>query len=364
MQIVQMHTSCFVEHWFRQIMAVYSMLLASLLAAPVALATPAMSPKNVTELYRFSNATETELENIAVRSNGQLIVTCANMDTVFIFDPSEDDVEPKTIDTWPPGYSALGITEVYPDFFAVNVGTLNSSNLTTVGPAEGTYSIWTLNFTESNTPVAQKFIDLPQAGLLNGLTTVPGSGVIFTADQVNGTIFRIDMATAEASITIDSPLLGSQAYYNDNTLGLNGLRYHGQHLYVTDSSSAIFGRYQLSQDGAWSWGGLELLGQIEQNGTTNYDDLAVDGAGNAYVCIHPNALSLVQPDLTQTIFYIDETERFNTPAAVVFGRGDRANDTLYVVCSGSIAADGAVVGGALYQIDLLPPSSSSEGCTT
>ncbi|ETS77268.1 hypothetical protein PFICI_11142 [Pestalotiopsis fici W106-1] len=335
--------------------------LASLLLASLAVATPATSPKNVTELYRFSNATETELENIAVRSNGQLIVTCANMDAIFIFDPSETDIVPKTIDTWPSGYSALGITEVYPDVFAVNVGTLNSSNLTTVGPAEGTYSIWTLNFTTSDMPVAQKFIDLPQAGLLNGLTTVPGSGVIFTADQINGTIFRIDMATAEISITIDSPLLGSQPYYNDNKLALNGVRYHGQHLYVTDSSSAIFGRYRLNRD-EWSWGGLELLGQIQQNGTTNYDDLAVDDAGNAYVCIHPNALSLVQPDLTQTIFYIDETEQFNTPASVAFGRGIQANDTLYVVCSGSIADDGAVVGGALYRIDLLPPSISSEVC--
>ncbi|KZV90794.1 hypothetical protein EXIGLDRAFT_770462, partial [Exidia glandulosa HHB12029] len=82
----------------------------------------------------------TWVENIAVRQNGQLIVTMLGVPEIWAVDPIKST---KSLIASLPGVNGvLGIDELAPDVFAIAAGNFTLATATTT---PGSYSIWTLN---------------------------------------------------------------------------------------------------------------------------------------------------------------------------------------------------------------------------
>ncbi|MCJ1264979.1 hypothetical protein MMC22_004854 [Lobaria immixta] len=130
---------------------------------PLAVAAP--SP--VSLLYQFDETTA--LENLAARSNGQLILTATNKANVDSCDPPSNVT--SLLHTFPESTSTLGIAETAPDVFIVAVG-----NYLGLGGVPGSFSVWSMNFSHNTEkPIVKNITAIPEAHSLNGMTAIEGS---------------------------------------------------------------------------------------------------------------------------------------------------------------------------------------------
>ncbi|KAI3326170.1 hypothetical protein HD806DRAFT_520832 [Xylariaceae sp. AK1471] len=115
--------------------------------------------------------------------------------------------------------SVTGITETKLDTFVVNVGSYEAFT-ETVTP-ESIY-IW-----EVSKPTVRAITKIPEAGLLNGLATVPGCSeqAVLMSDSSKVIVYRVDVATNKYEIVLDVPEIriapGSLGGY-----GANGVEVH------------------------------------------------------------------------------------------------------------------------------------------
>lgn len=98
--------------------AVWVFLLASILVL-VSSTTPPSPPITTNVTWQFPN--ETWIENISVRSNGQILVTLLTTPDLYQVDPF-GEAKPKLIQRFPNALGLLGITELEEDVFVVVAG--------------------------------------------------------------------------------------------------------------------------------------------------------------------------------------------------------------------------------------------------
>ena len=140
-------------------------------------------------VYQFhSNIT---LENIAVRVDGGLVLTATNRSAVIYSKaPTGSPLNLTNTDFLghidiPNVSGTLGIAEVSNNFFIVVAGNYTE----TFEGVEGSFSVWSLNFTDASTPKGELITEIPEAQALNGLTTVEGlSDIVLIADSRLGAI--------------------------------------------------------------------------------------------------------------------------------------------------------------------------------
>lgn len=82
--------------------------------------SPASPDGRIAEVYRFKD--QTKLENIAVRSNGQLVLTAVSDPSVYLLDPSKRNFKPELIYHFPRATSMTGVVETASDVFVVVAG--------------------------------------------------------------------------------------------------------------------------------------------------------------------------------------------------------------------------------------------------
>ncbi|KAH7102028.1 hypothetical protein BKA62DRAFT_701174 [Auriculariales sp. MPI-PUGE-AT-0066] len=276
-------------------------------------------------VYAFNDSTN--LENIAVRSNGKLLLTTLSHPWVYTLNPSSSNPQPTVIATFnsPVANSVLGIAEYAPDQFAVitelsNTATFSGTNTT----------IWTMDLRYNPARVRR---------MGNGMTAVPGlSGVVGVADSTQGAVWGVEIATGRTAIILQDPALGPIP--GGFPLGINGLHVFGSYLYFTNSGQGFVGRVT---NNGWSAGPIEVLA-TKPSTQVAYDDFAIDSMGRLWIAGHTNALDVVYPNGTQivatTSLVSSPTDR--GPSACAFGRGSSAQQkTLYVTTSG----------GGLFAID-------------
>lgn len=93
-----------------------------------------VQPLAVRNITQFPNPTF--VENIAIRSNGQALVTLLSTPELFLVDPDHGD--PQLIHQFPCATGLLGIAEIEDDVFAVVAGNVS---LATFQGTQGVYSI-------------------------------------------------------------------------------------------------------------------------------------------------------------------------------------------------------------------------------
>jgi hypothetical protein len=185
-----------------------------------------------------------ELENIAVRSDGQLLATGIAHPVVFQFNPASDTT-PTELVTIPGVNSLFGIAEISPDVFAIAAG-----NFTRVPQSStpGSFSVWCMNL-QSPEPVVSKLLDFSDAGFLNGMAVIPANeegvnATILISDTAKGQIIHLHPTTLSTAI-----ILNETAGANSTVSpGINGMRFHveDQTLYYTNTIQAVFCSVKLS----------------------------------------------------------------------------------------------------------------------
>ncbi|KAK0760491.1 hypothetical protein N5P37_006685 [Trichoderma harzianum] len=333
------------------VFASFGALVSSLPTEPASHASKALR-----DVVVFPN--NTWVENIAVRSNGNLLVTLINLPEVWEVEPLSGSA--KLVYSFPNANVSLGIAEVGHDVFAVNVGNFSGTG---VG-VPGSWSIWTLDYNTGNPsskkPAGKEITAIPPAVFLNGLaalTTKPG--VVLTGDSFLGQVFAVDVFSGRYSVAVDVP------EFKRNTtaalqLGINGMKIHDGSLYFTNSlQSPLLAKIPLSVNGNAA-GPVKTIAKSAQYPIDigfQADDFALDAtAEHAWVATNPSNFIVRITTATGKQQIVaggksDQTVAGATSAA--FGRNWYDKQILYIVTDGGLAdpSSAGVTGGKIIALD-------------
>jgi sugar lactone lactonase YvrE len=348
------------------------MYLWALIFAVAALASP------VTESSTASNATlplphslvhkfhqGTWLENIAVRSNGSLLVTdvVTSASLYQISDPTTANPSVSLIHNFNDSVNGiLGIAETKPDVFTILGG-----NFTGFGrQINGTFSAWEVDLTnnkhhhgrnnENYGPPAIRLITaIKPAAFPNGVEAIPRNRTtVLIADSALGLVWRLDTLTGKYSVALQTPEM-AVVPGAPLALGINGIRIHNDSLYWTNSFRLAVYRLRIDGNGAQARGSkVEKVVEITE--ALFLDDFAIDGDGTVWVTDGPgNRVFAVPPSGNYEVVEGAMTEMSVAGCtAAAFGRSKKDGKTLYVTTSGgqAVPVNGTVTeGGKVVAID-------------
>ena len=183
------------------------------------------------------------LENLAVRSDGSVLVTSMNAKQLFYVPPSDGaaPVDPVLLHTF--AQPATGLVEVEPDIFFVSTSNLYTSH-------ESFLHRLDLRGWRPGSPVQpqQAFQFPPQARGLNGICLL-GPGVVLVADSFASLIWRVDLqpggAAPRARVWLQHESMGYfPGKLNPEQPGVNGVRYAARtrQLYYTATAKKLLMR--------------------------------------------------------------------------------------------------------------------------
>ncbi|KAK3360969.1 hypothetical protein B0T24DRAFT_539996 [Lasiosphaeria ovina] len=338
-----------------------SLILAALsaaLALPAAAAdatTSALAP--VSTVYSFPNGSF--VENLAVRSNGEILVTRTTSAELVLVDPRRPGCAAVVYNFTAAGLSGMtGITEYAPDVFAVLAGDYHFGKSVGVG----SWTVFSVDLrgvrlsnvgcralAGGNLPRVRKVALVKESQLLNGLA--PHGRYVLASDTFAGLIYRVDMAKGAYAVAINSTYLSKLATPH----GVNGIRVVGDTLYFANSGQSILVKVPLAADG--SAAGPYTVIAHNEGPAAHYDDFAVDAEGSIYaVTASANTLVKVSADgRTQTVVAGNwNSTDIAEGTSAAFGRTACDSHVLYVTTVGGLLGpiNGTVIiPGALVSIE-------------
>lgn len=294
-------------------------------------------------LYQFPNYLQW-VENLAVRQNGNILITTFDQAHIYELDPSSASA-PRLVAKLPDADVAIGITEISADIFAVEAGYLNRSTY----HLDGTGRIDTLDFTclSNGMPTVKTVALLPDVGLANGMSALPfNSHIVLSADSISGLIYRTNTQTGKVDVAVNDTRLAPQ----DNPdpflrlLGVNGLKTHEDYLYVTSSSAQFLGRYRIDTFGN-PVSALQIL--VEYNTPRSPDDFDVAKNGSIFAATPLDSVSRVSPGASKydVTFIVDHDQELQRPSAAILSWDEK---TVYVSTGGRNEVGG--MGGQVFAV--------------
>ena len=283
------------------------------------------------------------IENLAIRGNGQIIVTDNSAPNIYLVDPFKGGATVLLATVNDTG-SLLGIVEAQPDVFYICSANYSSPKLQGYGET----NIYKLDMTgfdprEPSTAKVSKITSLPDAIALDGLTYIPESNLLLSSDFLAGAVWSINPDTGEIAVPINNTYTRSPSAF-----GINGVHLKGNDtLYFTNSGQSTVGRVKINAQG-------QAVGNYTFFTSTlpNPDDFAVDEGGDVYVA------SFTKHD-DGIIFVPREGGPYSLlasvagPTACAFGRTERDKNMLYVSTSGGdYAPSPRTVSGKIVKIDV------------
>jgi hypothetical protein len=290
------------------------------LIVPLASATVLQRQVSSAEsIYKF-NSTGSSIENIAVRPNGQLLVTRFDAPEVWSVDPVTK-VATK-IFTLPGVTCAAGITEIEsePDTFAIVGGNYSAAG----GNTAGSWGIFKLEMS-NNQPIYLGVKYVPESVMFNGLTTF-ARGIVLIADG-KGLVYRMEMTTGEYGIAAQHVSMEPPTWA-PIPLGIDGLRYFNGSIYFTNIFGKTFSKMAVDKTGK-GVGGVTTLWN-----STQADDFAIGADGSAYVATNSN-LGVVKftPDGKMS-----NVSSIAGSTSCAFGRNEKDKNILYITAGSSIVS--------------------------
>lgn len=323
-------------------------LLSTLLVAIATHASNAL-PKHtnppIRTIHTFPN--NTFLENIAVRANGDLLITSVTVPSLFTIDPTVADPPAPALHTFPNATGLTGITETAPDVFALVTGTWD---LASGRAALGSLAIWTVDFnTLSPTPKVNFLTTIANSTIINGLARHPTNPrFLLAADSARGTLWRIDLLTGGVRVAFeDAALFAPTGTVSGKNLGINGLKTRVEHgngyVYFGNLAKGLFGRVRIDAEGARVGEGEVLARSKGLPADIEYDDFVFEtrrnvgfgkGRDAVWMAAHPSYLVRVDLESGEQ-WVINDTEKLSKPTSAAFGRGVKKQArTLYVTNGG------------------------------
>jgi hypothetical protein len=301
----------------------------------------------------------TWIENIAVRSNGNLLFTTL-LPTASLYEVSDLDHQTPTITrlfTIDTITSFSGITETSEDVFVVIGGNYSS----TTGSVKGTFGLWRVDFTHGQPSNAELVASLPDAEIPNGATIVPKqSHLVLISDSILNVVWRVDVRKG----TVDKaaqfpPEIESGASSN---IGINGIRIRDGYLWFTNSTATtnpVTGdletsmyRIKVDENGtAAHRTSAEKILTLQSEGVDDFTfgpgekniKWIAGNIENKVFAVAPNGESTVVAGATNSF-------EVATATACKFGRTNRDSHILYVTTAGG-TINGTTEGGKVQAVD-------------
>lgn len=266
--------------------------------SPISFTKPLLKPEIITT---FPNGTW--IENLVPRAtDGNFVATILSSPEVYLIS-SKSAFEPLKIAEFEGNLGALGIVELGHDVFYVVVGNYSVSTATAT---PGSWSIWELDLNNFNSSREQqtwsswtehssraiaptkaavkKVADIPEAGLLNGMTVLdPSIGVVLVADSLNGSVWSVNVWTGKVDIAIsDSSMKPNAELSGGLAIGINGISVRNGYLYYDNTNQVTFNRIAINTTMGHATGSAETL--VDNEFANIFpDDFALDVAGNAWL---------------------------------------------------------------------------------
>ncbi|KAF7914706.1 uncharacterized protein EAE98_011405 [Botrytis deweyae] len=310
-------------------------LLLSWASAPaLALANPPhqkpeafSSGKETTVRLLYEYPLGTFVEAIAVRPNGELLLTLPYNSSVHSIDPLYSNYTPKVVHDFD-GLTIFGITEYDRDIYAVNGGGFSSST----GPVIGTYRVDSLNLTQ---------------------TTATSSTIAnISSDPISGKYF----------IAINNTYTQAHQHTNLGAVGVNGIKTEDGMAYLTNTGLGMLVRFPIHENGTEVTGGAVEILSHEANSTWFYDDFALrdtiayitTGSGNSIERVVAPAVDSRGPITSEIMAGSLNSTIVAGPTAAAFGLTPWDSHILYVTTSGAsnVPVNGRVrIGAQVLAID-------------
>ncbi|KAF3048037.1 hypothetical protein E8E12_008018 [Didymella heteroderae] len=280
--------------------AICALFASSVFAAPSSCPAPAYSTNVSTTststssapalstVYQFPAGSGAWVENIAERSNGQLLITRMFTPELWLIDPSSGSAQ--LLYTFPDANSVTGITPTgNADEFAVAVGNVDAATFT---PEAGSFSTWKVSLKGSKA-IASLVTKLPEAKFLNGMgffKAGKSKGLLIT-DSVVGGIWAVDLATGASSLALQDNTMLAPAGATF-AVGIDGFRIKGNSLYYTVFAGGVLRRIDVefpsAADLAAGTATLKQTAVVELANTGgSFDDLDVAADGTVYITTNP-----------------------------------------------------------------------------
>ena len=314
------------------------------------------------------DSNDTWIENIAVRQNGDLLLTLAAPSGNLFLLQNPTAPQPNLVPLFAfPTNTTNGIVETRPDTFVVIAENISQSGDPANG-VPGTDQVWEVTLLNTTNPpgvVARKIADMPDAPRLNGAAAVPNTTAVLLGDSQLGVAFRLDTATGRYTQAFRFPEMAPvpNANSSDDALGINGMKVPGDgFFYFSNAASRPLDRPPITPDGfpapavaGTSTNPVETIARIPT--VPWLDDFAVrvsDGSifltgstGNVLLFIQRTGSRYAAPVVVAGA--LDQLT-LATCTAAVFGRaaaaGGATTPTLFVTTGG---AQGAPVNGTVIE---------------
>ncbi|KAF2177086.1 hypothetical protein K469DRAFT_755332 [Zopfia rhizophila CBS 207.26] len=301
-------------------------------------------PFTQSRLYR------TGLENVAVRPNGNLLVTRADVPELWDVNPFTGSGTLIHDFTSPTTNSLVGVAEYEDNVFAVAGGTIN---LTTVEGSPGTWGVWKVDMRKKAGAAVDLITMIPDGIFLNGMTALPpteerknaGNGsTVLVGDSTAGVIYAVSPSSGTYSHFYSDPTTMLPPPNTRIPLGINGIQLsqgnRANYLYYTSTTLGSFYRVSLNKSNAVD-GSPVLLSSAHPSGL---DDFAVTKNGIAYLTTNTgNTVVRRDADGTENTIGGDGTTEtvFAGATAAQLGRTRVDRHVLYVsTAEGRVVAIG------------------------
>ncbi|KAK7923167.1 hypothetical protein PG985_007238 [Apiospora marii] len=300
------------------------------------------SPCPYRDVYQFSDP-GTWVENIAVRPNGDLLVTILSSaaQLYLVQRPYSDQPSVSLVHHFRDQVQGLlGIAETRPDTFLV-AG--SRTNLTAQPNASAVFEVVFNNNaahhgTTTSTSTSTRLVaNITEAIVLNGAAALPGCGrghdILLVADSILGQVFRVDAATGHYDVAIKVPEMQGTA---TAPTGINGLRVHEGYLYFSNSATLSIYRVKINRDGSLAADepAVETVATIA--GEVFLDDFAIGADGTIWAASNKgNTTYAISPDGKKVVPVLGgaDSDVVRGDTAAAFGRTGQDRRVLYVTTS-------------------------------
>ncbi|KAL2678378.1 hypothetical protein Neosp_009124 [[Neocosmospora] mangrovei] len=266
------------------------------------------------QVYQFPHGTW--VENIAVRPNGNLLVTLVNQPELWeIVSPHQpESTQAHLIYRFDGAGMATGITEITPDVYVV------------LTPNR----VWEVDLTKAATRT-RLISSIDKAGSLNGMTLLnQQEGTVAIADCQLGVVWRLNTKDGSHAVMLQHESMAA----NDELgplLGINGLRKHQDFVYYVNTPRGLYGRVRVDVTSGHALGPYEIISK-----GVMADDFAISPHGVAYLAgVSENAIIRAFLNGTQEMVAGGLVHTTVTrPTSAAFGRNEDSN-TLYITTGGN-----------------------------
>ncbi|KAI1370642.1 hypothetical protein F4677DRAFT_437725 [Hypoxylon crocopeplum] len=311
---------------------------SSLAAASPLHANHTNLPLSAKTIFQF-NQTGTWIENVAVRPNGDLLMTMLGPSASVwtLKQPYSATPEASLVHTFADGATGLnGIAETSPDVFVVL-----GAHYTGVGaPDQGSFKAWELAFTgPSRSAAVRKIADLTDAQLANGVAAVSSCGrghdIVLISDSFAGALWRLDTQTGEYETVMRVPEMAAPAG-GASPIGINGLKVHNGFAYWSNSAKVAIYRTRIDEHGYPAPNvTVETVAQLD---SPFVDDFAFDARGLLWAATNgDNKVDVVRLDGSfETVVGGAAEDTVGGDSAVAMGRTLLDRHVVYVTTSGTL----------------------------